>query len=103
MRREQELFAFNSDIAPVLLILDRRDDPITPLLHQWSYQAMVHEILGIKNHRVDLSHAPEISKDLQVGVEGGRGREGEGREIETEEEVTVFFCNFIGSCSFTRT
>ena len=26
---------------PLLLVLDRRDDPVTPLLHQWSYQAMV--------------------------------------------------------------
>ena len=24
--------------APVLLILDRRDDPVTPLLSQWTYQ-----------------------------------------------------------------
>ena len=66
MHREHSLFSFNSDIAPVLLILDRRDDPVTPLLNQWSYQAMVHEILGIKNHRVDLSQAPGISKELQV-------------------------------------
>ena len=33
---------------------------------QWSYQAMVHEILGIRNHRVDLSQAPGIKKDLHV-------------------------------------
>ncbi len=68
IRQEHSLFAFNSDIAPLLLILDRRDDPVTPLLHQWSYQAMVHEILGINNHRVDLSGAPGLKKDLQVGV-----------------------------------
>lgn len=40
--------------STVLLILDRREDPITPLLNQWTYQAMVHEILGITNNRVDL-------------------------------------------------
>ncbi len=71
MSTENSLFSFNSDIAPVLLILDRRDDPITPLLHQWSYQAMVHEILGIKNHRVDLSQAPGITKELQVRGQAG--------------------------------
>lgn len=27
---------------------------------------MVHEILGIQNHRVDLSKAPGITKELQV-------------------------------------
>ena len=38
----------------VLLVLDRRDDPVTPLLNQWTYQAMVHELLGINNNRVDI-------------------------------------------------
>mmetsp|Transcript_22241 Transcript_22241/g.37173 ORF Transcript_22241/g.37173 Transcript_22241/m.37173 type:complete len:579 (-) Transcript_22241:477-2213(-) len=38
----------------VLLIVDRLDDPVTPLLTQWTYQAMVHELIGLQNHRVDL-------------------------------------------------
>lgn len=50
--------------GPMLLILDRRDDPVTPLLTQWTYQAMVHELLGINNNRVVLRGAPGISKDL---------------------------------------
>ena len=41
IQREHDLFAFTSDVAPVLILLDRRDDPVTPLLHQWTYQAMV--------------------------------------------------------------
>ena len=68
IQREHDLFAFNSDVAPVLLLLDRRDDPVTPLLNQWTYQAMVHELLGINNHRVDLSKAPGIKKEMQVCV-----------------------------------
>lgn len=40
------IFVFQNQ-GPVLLILDRRDDPITPLLTQWTYQAMVHELLGV--------------------------------------------------------
>eukprot|EP00922_Rhytidocystis_sp_ex-Travisia-forbesii_P072572 GHVS01108190.1.p1 GENE.GHVS01108190.1~~GHVS01108190.1.p1 ORF type:complete len:468 (+),score=86.50 GHVS01108190.1:1047-2450(+) len=43
----------------VLLILDRRDDPLTPLLNQWTYQAMLHELVGINNNRVDLKKASE--------------------------------------------
>mmetsp|Transcript_41103 Transcript_41103/g.36436 ORF Transcript_41103/g.36436 Transcript_41103/m.36436 type:complete len:162 (+) Transcript_41103:447-932(+) len=39
---------------PVLVLLERREDPITPLLTQWTYQAMVHELLGIQNNRTDL-------------------------------------------------
>ena len=67
--KEGELFSFRrTDVPPLLLILDRRDDPITPLLNQWTYQAMVHELLGIKNNRVDLSKAPGISRELHEVV-----------------------------------
>lgn len=63
------LFNFRrQDVPPLLLILDRRDDPVTPLLNQWTYQAMVHELLGINNNRIDLSKVPGISKDLQEVV-----------------------------------
>lgn len=68
IQREHDLFAFTSDVAPVLILLDRRDDPVTPLLHQWTYQAMVHELLGITNHRVDLSKAQGIKKEMQEVV-----------------------------------
>ena len=40
--------------GPLLLILDRADDCVTPLLSQWTYQAMVHELLGVNNNRVRL-------------------------------------------------
>jgi vacuolar protein sorting-associated protein 45 len=43
-----------------------RNDPVSPLLHQWTYQAMVHELLGIQNNRVDLSRAPGVRKELKV-------------------------------------
>ncbi|GKY94281.1 hypothetical protein MPSEU_000393900 [Mayamaea pseudoterrestris] len=52
----------------LLLILDRRDDPVTPLLSQWTYQAMVHELLGLNNHRVVLKGAPNIPPDLEEVV-----------------------------------
>lgn len=54
---QPSLFDFRrTDPAPpLLLILDRRNDPVTPLLSQWTYQAMVHELLGINNGRVTLS------------------------------------------------
>lgn len=63
--REAALFDFRkTDVAPILLILDRRDDPVTPLLNQWTYQAMVHELLGINNSRINLSAVPGIPKDM---------------------------------------
>jgi len=54
--------------STLLLILDRRDDPVTPLLSQWTYQAMVHELLGLNNHRVILKGAPNVAKDLEEVV-----------------------------------
>ena len=56
-------------MAPLLLILDRRNDPVTPLLSQWTYQAMVHELIGIQNGRVDLSQVPGIRPELRVSPE----------------------------------
>lgn len=44
----------------LLLVLDRVDDPVTPLLTQWTYQAMVHELLTIKNNVVDLKHCKNV-------------------------------------------
>jgi len=59
MNKESNLFDFSQRQGkPLLLILDRRDDCVTPLLNQWTYQAMVHELLTIKNHRVNLAEAP---------------------------------------------
>ena len=64
--QEEQLFDFRKpDTPPILLILDRRDDPITPLLTQWTYQAMVHELLGIHNGRVDLSDVPDVRPELK--------------------------------------
>lgn len=66
LTQEEQLFDFRkSDTPPILLILDRRDDPITPLLTQWTYQAMVHELLGVSNGRVDLSSIPDIRPELK--------------------------------------
>lgn len=63
----RDLFEFRGTQgpAPLLLILDRRNDPVTPLLTQWTYQAMVHELFGITNGRVHLDSEtkPEL-RDL---------------------------------------
>lgn len=37
--QEAAVFDFGArSPAPVVLLLDRRDDPVTPLLTQWTYQ-----------------------------------------------------------------
>ena len=69
MTQEEQLFEFRKpDTAPILLLVDRRDDPVTPLLSQWTYQAMVHELLGIENGRVNLSDVPDVRPEFKVWV-----------------------------------
>lgn len=60
-----DVFEFRRQEGPLLLILDRKDDPVTPLLSQWTYQAMVHECMGLRDNRVDMKRVPKISKDLE--------------------------------------
>ncbi|KAK0188075.1 Sec1-like protein [Armillaria mellea] len=65
IQSESTLFDFRpTQVPPLLLILDRRNDPVTPLLSQWTYQGMVHELLGIQNGRVNLSMVPDIRPEL---------------------------------------
>ena len=48
-------------------MLDRREDPLSPLLTKWTYQAMIHETLpgGIKNNVVDMKQVKGVSKDME--------------------------------------
>ncbi|RCI10954.1 hypothetical protein L249_5379 [Ophiocordyceps polyrhachis-furcata BCC 54312] len=78
MAQEEALFDLrNVDTPPVLVILDRREDPLTPLLTQWTYQGMVHHLIGICNGRVNLSQVPDIAPEL--------------REIVLSQEQDPFF------------
>ncbi|XP_073103384.1 vacuolar protein sorting-associated protein 45 homolog isoform X2 [Elaeis guineensis] len=67
--QESGLFDFRrTEISPLLLVIDRRDDPVTPLLNQWTYQAMVHELIGIQDNKVDLRHIGKVPQDQQEVV-----------------------------------
>jgi vacuolar protein sorting-associated protein 45 len=65
---KDEVFDLRRQEGPLLVILDRRDDPVTPLLTQWTYQAMVHELLGLNYNRVVLKDVPGIQPDLEEVV-----------------------------------
>ncbi|XP_068641634.1 vacuolar protein sorting-associated protein 45 homolog isoform X1 [Aristolochia californica] len=63
---ESGLFDFRrTETSPLLLVIDRRDDPVTPLLNQWTYQAMVHELIGIHDNVVNMRNIGKHRKDLQ--------------------------------------
>lgn len=82
-QEEQQLFDFRTvDTPPILLVLDRREDPVTPLLTQWTYQAMVHQFFGIHNGRVDLHAKGGPSTAKQAG---------EVRELVLSQDQDPFF------------
>jgi vacuolar protein sorting-associated protein 45 len=65
----EQLFHFpQQQQDAVLLVLDRKDDPVTPLVQNWGYQALVHEQFGIEANRVDLSAVPGIKPEMREVV-----------------------------------
>jgi vacuolar protein sorting-associated protein 45 len=47
-------FASNKD-SYLLLLVDRREDAITPLLTKWTYQSIIHELFDFSNNICDLN------------------------------------------------
>ncbi|GAX73583.1 hypothetical protein CEUSTIGMA_g1034.t1 [Chlamydomonas eustigma] len=59
-KQQYSIFDFGARSNPIVLILDRKDDPVTPLLTQWTYQAMLHEMMGLNDGTVTLKN---VEKD----------------------------------------
>lgn len=53
-KQQYQIFDFGARSNPIVLLLDRKDDPVTPLLTQWTYQAMIHELLGMWDGKVEV-------------------------------------------------
>lgn len=53
----------STSAASLILLIDRRTDPVTPLLHNWSYQSLLHEFFGIQNNIVKIKNRPPIVLD----------------------------------------
>lgn len=54
------------DYNGLLFIYDRREDPITPLLNQWTYQAMIHELIGLENNILEVRHGEKNKSEKLV-------------------------------------
>ena len=44
---------FQKSDKALIFLIDRRTDPITPMVHGWSYLEILHDTLGIKNNIVN--------------------------------------------------
>ncbi|KOB60183.1 hypothetical protein PFHG_02018 [Plasmodium falciparum HB3] len=44
----------------------RNEDPITPLLTQWTYQSMLHELIGIENNKINLNCNNKEEEQQQI-------------------------------------
>lgn len=56
LQSDPELYNYRHKDS-VLLILDRSEDPVTPLLTPWTYQAMLHELVGLDKNKLFLPDA----------------------------------------------
>ena len=54
--RYDNISQFDQTEKAILIITDRREDPITPLITPWTYQSMLHEHIGLNLNRLQLKH-----------------------------------------------
>jgi len=54
---------FHTSETAVLLLIDRRSDSLTPLLHWWDYQSMIHENLDFKNNIAKIDSKNQVVVD----------------------------------------
>lgn len=47
---------YPKDERAVLIITERKEDVVTPLLIPWTYEAMLHEYFGIYDNKVDIKN-----------------------------------------------
>jgi syntaxin-binding protein 1 len=56
-----------------LLILDRGFDTIAPVVHEWTYEAMVHDLLpvtplGLYRYTIETNAGPQEKEAVLVGL-----------------------------------
>lgn len=56
------------DERPTLLVVDRSFDPLTPLLHEYTYQAMVHDLLQVADDRYRFEYRNEQNQPIAKEV-----------------------------------
>ena len=60
-----DTFSTGKSEEMTVLFLDRRRDLITPLLSHWTYQSMMHELLGFRNGLVTIRSVDESKNEIK--------------------------------------
>ena len=84
-----------SQQRPLLCIFDRNFDVAAALQHPWTYQPLVHDILGMRLNRMDVA-GDDDALDKAVG-----GRGASKKSYELEESADPFWRNH-GDAIFPR-
>ncbi len=50
--------------STLLIIIERKEDPYTPLLMHWSYQSLLHELIGTESNKIKVDDK-EFNLNLQ--------------------------------------
>ncbi|CAH6723883.1 vacuolar protein sorting-associated protein 45 [[Candida] jaroonii] len=58
-----EVFNDVGDRTPQLIIFDRLNDALTPLLTPWTYQSMIHELIGIEKSVIKVENDQFLIND----------------------------------------
>ncbi|KAH8556036.1 Sec1-like protein [Umbelopsis sp. PMI_123] len=72
MNSRNNLFADSNSASvqrPVLILLDRSLDLVPMLSHSWTYQALIHDVLGLKLNRIVIEaedHNPKNRKTYDI-------------------------------------
>lgn len=53
MFKNRDIIKKEGYMKTILIIIDRKDDLISPIKHNWSYNGLLHDILGINKGRID--------------------------------------------------
>lgn len=79
---------YRVDDRAIVIITERKEDIVTPLLIPWTYQAMIHEYIGLANNKVDLVNRQKIA----LGVMEDQMHKGdENKEFVLSELTDDFY------------
>jgi len=77
---------YPKDERVILVITERKEDVVTPLLTPWTYEAMLHELFGIFNNKVDIKNK---QKAFLASEEEKKKRDAEPMKDKEQREFVL--------------